>query len=198
MVQARDEIRRVPRRGKRAADFAGKFRRAAFIGINADDPVVLEQRQRVIAKFSEAFKFYVHVTRAELRADRRRIVRAERVHDDHFIRPQNRRQHLPKVGRFLIGNDVKADGFGHKSDAKILSATNGSRTVSEQNADWQKGPGKSKAFRHEAAPQPGPFVRRHIGPNAAEARETLASIGFKNLDELIAAAPTSIRPGPGQ
>jgi glycine dehydrogenase len=41
---------------------------------------------------------------------------------------------------------------------------------------------------------PDQFVHRHIGPNAAEAGEMLASIGFKNLDELIAAAvPENIR-----
>jgi glycine dehydrogenase len=41
---------------------------------------------------------------------------------------------------------------------------------------------------------PDQFVRRHIGPNAAEAREMLAPLGFKNLDELIAAAvPENIR-----
>jgi len=41
---------------------------------------------------------------------------------------------------------------------------------------------------------PGQFVRRHIGPNAAEAGEMLAQTGFKNLDELMAAAvPENIR-----
>src|SRR5208282_1411406 len=41
---------------------------------------------------------------------------------------------------------------------------------------------------------PDPFVRRHIGPNANEAREMLALLGFKNLDELIdAAVPKKIR-----
>jgi glycine dehydrogenase len=43
---------------------------------------------------------------------------------------------------------------------------------------------------------PDQFVRRHIGPNAAEAGEMLAPIGYKNLDELIAAAvPANIRLG---
>jgi glycine dehydrogenase len=43
---------------------------------------------------------------------------------------------------------------------------------------------------------PDQFVRRHIGPNAAEAGEMLAPIGFKSLDELIAAAvPENIRLG---
>jgi glycine dehydrogenase len=43
---------------------------------------------------------------------------------------------------------------------------------------------------------PDQFVHRHIGPNAAEAGEMLASTGFKNLDELIAAAvPENIRLG---
>jgi glycine dehydrogenase len=43
---------------------------------------------------------------------------------------------------------------------------------------------------------PDQFVRRHIGPNAAEAGEMLAPIGFKNLDELIAVAvPENIRLG---
>jgi glycine cleavage system P protein (glycine dehydrogenase) len=41
---------------------------------------------------------------------------------------------------------------------------------------------------------PDQFFRRHIGPNAAETREMLAQIGFKNLDELMAAAvPENIR-----
>ena len=43
---------------------------------------------------------------------------------------------------------------------------------------------------------PDQFVRRHIGPNAADAGEMLAPLGFKNLDELIAAAvPENIRLG---
>jgi glycine dehydrogenase len=44
-------------------------------------------------------------------------------------------------------------------------------------------------------PEPSdPFVRRHIGPNAAETSEMLAQLGFKNLDELIdAAVPEKIR-----
>src|SRR5271170_7963100 len=43
---------------------------------------------------------------------------------------------------------------------------------------------------------PDRFVRRHIGPDGDTAREMLAQIGFKNLDELVAAAvPEQIRPG---
>jgi glycine dehydrogenase len=42
---------------------------------------------------------------------------------------------------------------------------------------------------------PDPFVRRHIGPNANEATEMLALLGFKNLGGLIdAAVPKKIRP----
>src|SRR5690348_8965157 len=38
------------------------------------------------------------------------------------------------------------------------------------------------------------FACRHIGPNAAETREMLAPLGFKSLDELMAAAvPENIR-----
>ncbi|HEY4952426.1 MAG TPA: glycine dehydrogenase (aminomethyl-transferring), partial [Verrucomicrobiae bacterium] len=51
-------------------------------------------------------------------------------------------------------------------------------------------------------PQPNPFahpdqfVRRHIGPSAADAGEMLAHLGHKNLDELIdAAVPNQIRLG---
>ncbi|HTV38976.1 MAG TPA: aminomethyl-transferring glycine dehydrogenase [Candidatus Sulfotelmatobacter sp.] len=41
---------------------------------------------------------------------------------------------------------------------------------------------------------PDSFVRRHIGPNEAEAKEMLGLFGFKNLDELAnAAVPTAIR-----
>ncbi|HEV2435797.1 MAG TPA: aminomethyl-transferring glycine dehydrogenase [Verrucomicrobiae bacterium] len=41
---------------------------------------------------------------------------------------------------------------------------------------------------------PDQFVRRHVGPNAAETREMLALLGFKELDELMAAAiPAKIR-----
>ena len=43
---------------------------------------------------------------------------------------------------------------------------------------------------------PDQFVRRHIGPNAAETCELLALLGHKNLDELIdAAVPQKIRLG---
>jgi glycine dehydrogenase len=43
-------------------------------------------------------------------------------------------------------------------------------------------------------PHPDQFVRRHIGPNAAETSEMLALLGHKNLDELIdAAVPKKIR-----
>jgi glycine dehydrogenase len=41
---------------------------------------------------------------------------------------------------------------------------------------------------------PDQFVRRHIGPNPAEAAEMLALLGFKNVDELVdAAVPKNIR-----
>jgi glycine dehydrogenase len=41
---------------------------------------------------------------------------------------------------------------------------------------------------------PDQFVRRHIGPNAAESRDMLAQTGFKSLDELISVAvPENIR-----
>ena len=40
-----------------------------------------------------------------------------------------------------------------------------------------------------------PFIRRHIGPNPDDAREMLAQVGFKNLDELIdAAVPKTPKP----
>jgi glycine dehydrogenase len=44
--------------------------------------------------------------------------------------------------------------------------------------------------------EPNQFVRRHIGPNAAEAAEMLKQLGFKDLDELVdAAVPKKIRLG---
>ena len=43
---------------------------------------------------------------------------------------------------------------------------------------------------------PDQFVRRHIGPNAAETGEMLSLLGYKQLDELIdAAVPRKIRLG---
>ena len=48
-----------------------------------------------------------------------------------------------------------------------------------------------KKFAH-----PDQFVRRHIGPNAAETSAMLALLGHQNLDELIdAAVPKAIRSG---
>ncbi|MDE3068373.1 MAG: aminomethyl-transferring glycine dehydrogenase [Verrucomicrobiota bacterium] len=38
------------------------------------------------------------------------------------------------------------------------------------------------------AEHPDPFVRRHIGPNAKEAGDMLARLGFKSLDKLVDAA----------
>jgi glycine dehydrogenase len=54
-------------------------------------------------------------------------------------------------------------------------------------------------FRRMSLPEkflthPDEFIRRHIGPNAAETSEMLALLGHKNLDELIdAAVPNKIR-----
>ena len=48
----------------------------------------------------------------------------------------------------------------------------------------------------DALAHPDQFVRRHIGPNAAETGEMLSLLGYKNLDELIdAAVPQKIRLG---
>ena len=45
-----------------------------------------------------------------------------------------------------------------------------------------------------ALKHPDTFVRRHIGPNASEAREMLGLFGFKNLEDLAnAAVPQAIR-----
>ena len=50
------------------------------------------------------------------------------------------------------------------------------------------------AFDENLLPHPDQFVRRHIGPNANDAKEMLAQLGRQNLDELIdAAVPKKIR-----
>jgi glycine dehydrogenase len=52
------------------------------------------------------------------------------------------------------------------------------------------------ALTENPTDHPDKFVRRHIGPNAAETGEMLALLGRKNLDELIdAAVPRKIRLG---
>ncbi|HVU28368.1 MAG TPA: aminomethyl-transferring glycine dehydrogenase [Verrucomicrobiae bacterium] len=50
------------------------------------------------------------------------------------------------------------------------------------------------AFAENLLSHPDQFVRRHIGPNSAEAAEMLALLGFKTADELVdAAVPKNIR-----
>src|SRR6185312_13268665 len=50
------------------------------------------------------------------------------------------------------------------------------------------------AFAQNSLSHPDDFVRRHIGPDANDAKEMLAQLGHKNLDELIdAAVPKKIR-----
>jgi glycine dehydrogenase len=50
------------------------------------------------------------------------------------------------------------------------------------------------ALTENPTDHPDKFVRRHIGPNAAETGEMLALLGRKNLDELVdAAVPKKIR-----
>ena len=50
------------------------------------------------------------------------------------------------------------------------------------------------ALTENSLTHPDQFVRRHIGPNAADTGEMLALLGFKNLDELVdAAVPKKIR-----
>src|SRR5471030_900081 len=52
------------------------------------------------------------------------------------------------------------------------------------------------ALTENPTDHPDKFVRRHIGPNAAETSEMLALLGHENLDELIdAAVPKKIRLG---
>jgi glycine dehydrogenase len=52
------------------------------------------------------------------------------------------------------------------------------------------------SLKQSCLDHPDQFVRRHIGPNAAETGEMLALLGRKNLDELIdAAVPRKIRLG---
>ena len=52
------------------------------------------------------------------------------------------------------------------------------------------------SLKQNCLDHPDQFVRRHIGPNAAETGEMLALLGRKNLDELIdAAVPRKIRLG---
>jgi glycine dehydrogenase len=52
------------------------------------------------------------------------------------------------------------------------------------------------SLKQNCLDHPDRFVRRHIGPNAAETGEMLALLGRKNLDELIdAAVPRKIRLG---
>ena len=42
--------------------------------------------------------------------------------------------------------------------------------------------------------QPAHFVRRHVGPSPAEARQMLSQVGFKNLEDLVReAVPAAIR-----
>ena len=50
------------------------------------------------------------------------------------------------------------------------------------------------SLTQDILPHPDQFARRHIGPNAAETAAMLAELGFKQLDDLIAAAvPGKIR-----
>ena len=50
------------------------------------------------------------------------------------------------------------------------------------------------SLTQDILPHPDQFARRHIGPNAAETGAMLAELGFKQLDDLIAAAvPGKIR-----
>src|ERR1051325_1312929 len=49
---------------------------------------------------------------------------------------------------------------------------------------------------HELLAPTDSFVRRHIGPDAAEQKEMLAALGFTSLDALVdAAVPANIRLG---
>src|SRR5438046_600798 len=55
-------------------------------------------------------------------------------------------------------------------------------------------PSQSQSQLFETLKHPDRFVRRHIGPDVAEQKEMLETLGHKSLDELIdATVPKGIR-----
>src|SRR5438105_4811320 len=74
----------------------------------------------------------------------------------------------------------------------LVTESNASET--ELPAKWNGGPGEKSPHRSGAPEYCDEFHRRHIGPNAEEARQMLQLLGFESLDALIEAAiPASIR-----
>lgn len=111
MTFARDKVG-VARRaaGQFAPYFFGQFRRATFVSVEAENPVMLRGVESEIAQFAKAGEFLSDDFRAKFTRDFHRAVRAERIHHDDFIRPSDAFEHVANLPRFVEGERVGRNG----------------------------------------------------------------------------------------
>src|SRR5574341_2357705 len=110
MVSPRDEIgvvRRSP--SKEQENFIANLRRAPFIGIDAQNPLVPTGSHRLVSQLPTPFERNLHDPCAHSFRDRRCIIRASRIRDNDFISPEDAPYRLLDLFRFVKGNNVRGD-----------------------------------------------------------------------------------------
>ena len=85
----------------------------ALVGVNAQDPVMGEQAEGVVAKFSETLKIALIDLVGVFSANAFGPVGAVRVKDHDLVRPAHAFQRLPDLGFLVIGQDVRGQ-FRHE------------------------------------------------------------------------------------
>src|ERR1017187_8110647 len=121
MALTRDVIGVESRRSQFATYLLCEFRRAPFISVEAEDPIVFCGIEREVAEFAEATEFFADNFRAVFPGNFHRPVGAERINDNDFIRPFYALQHITKLPRLVKGERICRDpDFGAWCDGSGL------------------------------------------------------------------------------
>jgi len=99
----------VLRRGERFSQFIYELRCAAFVGIDAENPVVFRRIEGEVAELAEAAEFLADDFGAELTGNFHRAIGAERIHDDDFIRPLHAFEHGTDLPGFVERERINGD-----------------------------------------------------------------------------------------
>ena len=92
---------------QQAEDFVAHLTRAAFVGVEAENPFVAAGLHRAIAQVAKPFKWHLHDARAEAGRDLGGAVVAVGIGDDDLVGPQHAFD-----GGFNLGRFVEADNIG--------------------------------------------------------------------------------------
>jgi hypothetical protein len=107
VIAARDEIGIVLRLGRQdRQDLIADLRGAAFVRIEAEDPIVAAFRKRAIAQITKTLEGNLHDPRAQALGDLSAAIGAPGISHYDLVRPQHARHRVGDLLGFIVGEDV--------------------------------------------------------------------------------------------